>query len=866
MVGASGLRGNQGWGESGMILRFSFPGVPADEVYVTRRLMIGRTLDNDFVIPEERVDRHHAMVDYRSEGEIGQFVVKCLQQEGFLEVDGKHVQEVVLRPGVRFKIGSGEFECLVARERVPVGNERDWSVCPHCGSQESRLLSVGGADCPCCCKEAMLVMDNRNRVHCVVGVCSATGREVMVVWDNQNRRVVLPRQVRSCRLIRLIGQGGMAWVFEGQVEGQGEEVAVKILMPQVLQDEGALERFQREVQALQAVRHRHVLQRLGQGKWKGLPVLLTPLMRQGSLRDAMEEIRARQQKYFQFDVAFRWFQDVLEGLGALHEAHLVHRDLKPSNILLDGEGRAVIADLGIARSLDSRTTYMTATGVGVGTYHYMAPEQMEFGERVDQRVDLYALGVVFYELLTGTLPHGRWSAPSKINPSVPRGFDLVIGRLLEQSPERRFSSVEAVREELVRLKLIAGGPEARSAWTKKTPKAKFLAYALMAFCVGTLAIISIITTWPKNLHRGELVVRTALMYGVSSVAFSPDGRRILTGSGDGTARLWDAETEQELRRFEGHSDRVTSVAFSPDGRRALTGSWDKTARLWDAETGKELRRFEGHSDRVTSVAFSPDGRRVLTGSSDKTARLWDAERGQELRRFEGHSCSVTSVAFSRDGRRVLTGSWDDTARLWNAETGQELRRFEGHSSSVTTVAFSPDGRRVLTGSWDDTARLWDAERGQELRRFEGHSSLVTSVAFSPDGRRVLTASDDKTARLWDAETGQELRRFEGHSAWVTSVVFSPDGRRVLTGSLDNTARLWDSETGQELRRFEGHSDDVDSVAFSPDGRRVLTASDDKTARLWDAETGQELRRFEGHTDRVTSVAFSRDGRRVLTGS
>jgi len=224
----------------------------------------------------------------------------------------------------------------------------------------------------------------------------------MVVLDNHNRHVVLPRQVKSCRLIRLVGQGGMAWVFEGQVEGRTEPVAVKILMPYLLVDEAALQRFRREVQTLQTIKHPRVLRRLGQGKWKTLPCLLTPLMPQGSLRQVIEGLR-REKNVCDFDRALQWFQDVLEGLQALHGMNLVHRDVKPSNILIDGAGRAVIADLGIARKLDSQAASLTATGTTVGTYQYMAPEQFDNPEGVDQRADLYAAGVVFYELRVWTL-------------------------------------------------------------------------------------------------------------------------------------------------------------------------------------------------------------------------------------------------------------------------------------------------------------------------------------------------------------------------------------------------------------------------------------------------------------------------------
>jgi WD40 repeat protein len=353
---------------------------------------------------------------------------------------------------------------------------------------------------------------------------------------------------------------------------------------------------------------------------------------------------------------------------------------------------------------------------------------------------------------------------------------------------------------------------------------------------------------------------------VWSVAFSPDGTKVLTGSWDNTARLWDVSTGALVRAFEGHSEWVYSVAFSPDGTKVLTGSDDKTAWLWDASTGALVRAFEGHSEGVYSVAFSPDGTKVLTGSGDGTARLWDVATGALVRAFEGHPREVQSVAFSPDGTKVLTGSKDETARLWDVSTGALVRAFEGHSHEVLSVAFSPEGTRVLTGSRDGTSRLWDVATGALVCAFEGHSDLVQSVAFSPDGTRVLTGSNDRTARLWDASTGALVRAFEGHSLGVLSVAFSPDGTRVLTGSWDNTARQWDASTGALVRAFNGHSRWVPSVAFSPDGTKVLTGSADQTARLWDASTGALVCAFEGHSEPVQSVAFSPDGTKVLTGS
>jgi WD40 repeat protein len=354
---------------------------------------------------------------------------------------------------------------------------------------------------------------------------------------------------------------------------------------------------------------------------------------------------------------------------------------------------------------------------------------------------------------------------------------------------------------------------------------------------------------------------------VSSVAFSPDGQMVLTGSADGTARLWEMASGRQLGIVAGHSDQVSSVAFSPDGKLVLTGSWDKTARLWETGSGKHMSILAGHSDQVRSVAFSPDGRMVLTGSNDATVRLWETGSGKQIDVLEGHSGSVRSVAFSPDGKLVLTGSEDKTARLWEISSRKLLITFEGHSHWVNDAAFSPDGKLVLTGSADWTARLWETASGKHIITLEDYHGQVNSVAFSPDGRLVLTGSGgDQIARLWETTSGQSLAKFEGHDDWVSSVAFSPDGRMVLTGSADGTARLWEIGSGKQVGTLEGHSDQVSSVAFSPDGKLVLTGSWDKMARLWVMGSGKQKGVLEGHSDQVSSVAFSPDGKLVLTGS
>jgi tricorn protease-like protein len=238
---------------------------------------------------------------------------------------------------------------------------------------------------------------------------------------------------------------------------------------------------------------------------------------------------------------------------------------------------------------------------------------------------------------------------------------------------------------------------------------------------------------------------------------------------------------------------------SADGARIVTGSADNTARVWDAKTHLQLAVLKGHMNSVTSVAVSADGARIITGSDDNTVRVWDAKTHLQLAALKGHTGSVTSVAVSPDGARIVTGSSDSTARVWDAETFAELAVLKGHTGSVTKVAVTPDGARIVTGAGDTTARVWDAKTHLQLAALKGHTGWVESVAVSPDGARIVTGSSDGTARVWDAKTHLQLAVLKGHTGSVTSVAVSADGARIVTGSADNTARVWEVfPSGQAL--------------------------------------------------------------------
>ncbi|GCA84352.1 serine/threonine-protein kinase F [Microcystis aeruginosa NIES-2522] len=277
---------------------------------------------------------------------------------------------------------------------------------------------------------------------------------------------------------------------------------------------------------------------------------------------------------------------------------------------------------------------------------------------------------------------------------------------------------------------------------------------------------------------------------VWSVAYSPDGRYLASGSGDKTIKIWEVATGNELRTLTGHSRGVYSVVYSPDGRYLASGSGDNTIKIWEVATGKGLRTLTGHSSEVNSVVYSPDGRYLASGSYDKTIKIWEVATGKQLRTLTGHSETVYSVVYSPDGRYLAIGSNDKNIKIWEVATGKELRTLTGHSSWVYSVVYSPDGRYLASGSWDKTIKIWEVATGKQLRTLTGHSEAVYSVVYSPDGRYLASGNGDKNIKIWEVATGKELRTLTGHSSGVYSVVYSPDGRYLASGSWDKTIKIW----------------------------------------------------------------------------
>jgi len=400
----------------------------------------------------------------------------------------------------------------------------------------------------------------------------------------------------------------------------------------------------------------------------------------------------------------------------------------------------------------------------------------------------------------------------------------------------------------------------------------------------------------------EIIIIESHSESVNSVAFSPDGIRIVSGSSDKTIKLWDASTGREIRTFSGHSESVNSVAFSPDGKFIVSGSGsffrsfydepeNNTIKLWDAFTGHEIGTITGHQEGVNAVIFSPDGKQIISGSNDKTIKIFDASNGREIRTISGHQGSVNSIVFSPDGRQIASGSEDSTIKLWNVTTGREVRTLSGYQNKISSIAFSPNSRQVVSGLKDGTLKQWDITTGREIRSLTGHTFPVNSVAFSPDGRQIISgATDDtgklwreqleSTVKLWDTNSGRERRTFSRLDI-ISSLMFSPDGKQILVSTRNNqntsagggfsydifiptigTIKLYDTVTGREISDFTIKEGQMDNVTFSPDGRYILT-SNRESLILLNVSTGNEVWTYTNPAGWVNSVAFSTDGSQIL---
>jgi WD40 repeat protein/serine/threonine protein kinase len=701
------------------------------------------------------------------------------------------------------------------------------------------------------------------------------------------------------KLLEQIGEGGFGVVFMAeQNQPIRRKIALKVLKPG-MDTKQVVARFEAERQALALMDHPHIAKVLDAGTTEsGRPYFVMELVRGIPITQFCDvnQLAPRQR--------LELFITVCQAVQHAHQKGIIHRDLKPSNVLVtlhDATPVVKVIDFGIAKALGQHLTDKTLfTGFAqmLGTPLYMSPEQAELsGLDVDTRSDIYSLGVLLYELLTGTtpldeerlrrvgydelrrlireeeppLPSTRLSAlgPAAATVSANRRSDVqklsrllrgeldwIVLKALEKDRSRRYETASAFAADVRRY--LSDEP------VEACPPSAL--YRFRKFARRNKAVL-----------RTALVVAVALALAVAALAVS-------------TTLTWranrDLQQTLERERQNGYYQRIALAeregsANNLSGMLRLLDECPADLRGWEWCYLKRLRYTRlsplRHEGGVLCAVFSPDGGRIASCGEGRFIRLWDAQTGQELQRFCGHEDRVYHLAFSPDGQYLASGSWDGTVKIWHVATGQELHTLRGSAPKIWCVAFSPDGRWLASGGGGESrhvgeVKVWEPATGQARLTLSGDLQAVYSVAFSPDGRQLATGGADHAVRVWDVQTGQEQRTYRGHNWNVWSVAFSPDGRRVASvaggGSQfpDQEVKIWDADTGHEVFALGGHVGGLLSVAFTPDGRRLASAGVDQTVKIWDLATGREVLTLRGHSDRVHHVAFSHDGHRLLTAS
>ena len=631
---------------------------------------------------------------------------------------------------------------------------------------------------------------------------------------------------------------------------------------------------------------------------------------------------------------------VARAVAAAHSLGIIHKDLKPSNVLIavvGGQLQPKLVDFGVGVLADrtlldkhqiTETGFTESLVAGndssrTGTRMYQPPEA-QLGRPASTAGDVYALGLMLYQLIIGDL-----NGPFGVGWEEDVPDELLrddIRACTHRHPERRLASAADLAERLATLpeRHLARDAEAHAALLRRLrdeQEARRHAECLLRVATAerlaaqsamslrenpvTAALLAVAAVEATTSH-GESAQTSAAqaMYdalaniggrplsghtgAIQCLAISPDGRWLVTGSYDKTARIWDLKADdpavsaQTLR----HANLICCLTISPDGRWLVTGSSDATACIWDLQAddpAASARIMSGHEKGISCLAISPDGRWLVTGSSDKTARIWDLQTDDpapSVRILRGHEDSLQCLAISPNGRWLTTGgSYDKIARIWDLEANDpatSARILHGHNSLISCLAISPDGRWLVTGSYDKTARIWDLQADNpaaSVRILRGHENSIDCLAISPDGRWLVTGSGDKTARIWNLEADDpagSVRILRGHEDSLQCLAISPDGRWLVTGGgFDKMARMWDLEANDpatSARILQGHEDSIRCLAITPDGRWLVTGSSDRTARIWDltaTNPAASTRILHGHEDCIRCLAISPDRRIVI---
>ncbi|WP_250290514.1 serine/threonine-protein kinase [Frankia sp. CiP1_Cm_nod1] len=696
-----------------------------------------------------------------------------------------------------------------------------------------------------------------------------------------------------------LGQGAFGLVLAGRHRGLDRPVAIKIL---AAGRDGAEAGFAPEARLLAALSHPHVVQVYDYAATDGLHLIVMELLDGGSL--------TRRRAGMPPEDACAVGLAVAAALAYAHGRSVLHRDIKADNILFDATGLLKVVDFGIAKIVEGPDT--TASKI-IGTPKCMAPEQIAEG-RLSPATDLYALGVLLYELFSGAPPFDPqlplpvlWQHHLHTIPARPSGVPTLIADVvlhaLAKNPADRPPSTRAFALDLAHAAAGAFGP----GWITRTGIGLRLDDDIRT--AGDQPSTAPRAPTPPGTRRDAPPGRPGVPVPVST------DRDLYPTIVRDAGRSWPPTSASDRSAPSEHADPVSSSRRRPRRPRttALVVSAAATAVLLaiaiaiavTASRGEDSPAFSvraspvpqplgspltSHTSWVESIASAPDGHTLASANGDGTIRLWDVSDRTAPRPLgaplTGHTDRVRSVAFSPDGQTLASASHDHTVRLWDVSDRTAPHPLgvplTGHTNTVVSVAFAPDGRTLASAGEDRTVRLWDVSDRTAPHPLgvplTGHTDWVGSVTFAPDGRTLASASGDRTIRLWDVSNRSTPHilgtPLTGHTSWVVSVAFTRDGRTLASASDDHTIRLWDVSDRSAPHPLgaplTGHTGWVWSVAFTPDGRTLASAGGDRTVRLWDVSDrtaphplGTPL---TGHTNGVRSVAFTADGRTLASSS